>query len=233
MKIAFGARLAMDATAAILLMVAMAYYWLDNQTHEWIGMGVFLLIIVHNTINRHWYGALHRKRREAPRVFDTVMTFSLLLTMLALLIISVIVSQTVFGFLAIDDDFSARQIHAFAAYWAVMLVAIHIGIRWHRVMNAVKNRLRITTESRVRRVVLRVVAIALALCGLQSALTLDIASKLTLQMSLEWWDFETSTMGFFLAWISTIGLFAVLSHYSFKALLRLKRPRGRPGPSRT
>ncbi len=215
----------MDTTTAGLLLVALAYYWLDNQTHEWIGVGVFLLIVLHNAFNRHWYGALHRKRREASSIFDTVMTFFLLLTMLTLLVTSVIVSQTVFGFLAIDDGFSTRQIHALSAYWAVVLVAIHIGIRWHRVMNAVKRRLRIANESRVREIVLRVVASALALYGLKSAFTIGIASKLTMQMSLEWWDFESSTAGFFLGWMSIIGLFAVLSHYSLKALRRLIRPR--------
>lgn len=225
MKKTFLMRLVLDLLAAGLLLVALAYYWLDNPTHEWIGLGLFGLLLAHNVFNRRWYRGLPTKHRAAPSLFDGVMTLTLLLAMLVLLVTSVMVSQAVFGFLAIDDNFTARQIHAFAAYWALVLMAIHIGIRWGRVMNAVRNALGLSADNRWRALALRLIAGVLALYGLQSAVALGVGPKLTLQMRLEWWDFEVATAGFFLACLSFIALVAGLSHYGFAGLQHLRRQR--------
>lgn len=218
MRTSFLGRLVLDGTSAALLLVALAYYWLDNTAHEWIGTALFGLIALHNVFNRRWYAHLPRRRREAPSLLDMVLTFALLIAMLVLLITSVVVSQTVFGFLQIDDSFTARQIHAFAAYWATVFMAIHIGIRWGRVMNAMRGALGLSAASTRRTWALRLIAGSLALYGLQSAVALEIVPKLTLQMSLEWWDFEASSAGFFAGWLSIVALFAGIAHYSFTAL---------------
>ena len=42
--------------------------------------------------------------------------------------------------LRLDDDFTARQIHAGIAYWLLIIVAIHLGLRWPLLM-AVARRL--------------------------------------------------------------------------------------------
>ncbi len=223
MRTSFLGRLVLDGTSAALLLVALAYYWLDNTAHEWIGTALFGLIALHNVFNRRWYGHLPRRRYEAPSLLDVVLTFALLIAMLVLLITSVVVSQTVFGFLQIDDSFTARQIHAFAAYWATVFMAIHIGIRWGRVMNVMRGALGLSAASARRTWALRLAAGALALYGLRSAVALDIVPKLTLQMSLEWWDFEASTTGFFVGWLSIVGLFAGIAHYGHAALHRLRR----------
>lgn len=221
----FFGRLVLDGTAAALLLAALAYYWLDNTAHEWIGTALFGLIALHNVFNRRWYSHLPKQRREAPTVLDMTLTFALLIAMLVLLITSVVVSQTVFGFLQIDDNFTARQIHAFAAYWATVFMAIHIGIRWGRVMNAIRGAFGFSAASARRTWALRLTAGALVLNGLHSAVALEIVPKLTLQMSLEWWDFEASTVGFFVGWLSIVGLFASIAHYGFTALQRLRRRR--------
>lgn len=39
-------------TAALLLM--MSYSLVGERAHEWIGMGMFTLVIVHNILNRFW-----------------------------------------------------------------------------------------------------------------------------------------------------------------------------------
>ena len=129
-------RLVLDLATACLLLVALAYYWLDNLVHEWIGTGVFVLLIAHNLLNRHWYGTLPRKRREAPGVVDITLTMALLASVLVLLLTSLLISRSVFSFLPLDGGFTAAQIHAAAAYWLMVLAGIHIGLRWQRVLQA-------------------------------------------------------------------------------------------------
>lgn len=211
----FLLRLVLDLVAAALLFVALAYYWLDNTAHEWIGTGLFALLIIHNVFNRRWYGALPKTRREPRNIVDITLTLSLLVAMLALLLTSVMISRTVFSFLQNGVNFTARQVHVLAAYWAMVFVGIHLGLRWDRVMNAMRNAFNIIRVSALRTSTLRLMAAAFAVYGIESSLVMDIASKLTLQMSLDGWDFEASTPAFFLNWLSIVGLYAVLSHYAW------------------
>ncbi len=197
-----------------MLLVALAYYWLNNAVHEIVGTGFFLLLIAHNIFNRHWWGGIPKGLNEAPNVVTTTMHLSLLITMLTLVVTSVIISQTVFSFLPIRSDFTSRQVHASAAYWALVIVAIHLGWQWRTVGAMVSTRLGITSASTRRTTVLRLLAAGLAAFGVFSWLELDIGSKLLMQMSLDGWDFATSTPAFFVHQIGVIGLFAFLAYYA-------------------
>jgi hypothetical protein len=215
-------RLLLDALAAGLLLAALAYYWLDNTAHELIGTGFFLLLIVHNAFNRRWYGAI-RKARAPRTVADVVLTLSLLAAVLVLLVTSLMISRTVFSFLQLGGGFSARQVHLFAAYWSLAFVAIHLGLRWQRVMNAVRSGLRISGKSPLRTAALRVAAAAIAACGLKSSFVMGVGTKLSLQMSLDGWDFETSAPGFFLNWAAVAGLYIFVAHYTMMGLQKFQR----------
>jgi hypothetical protein len=222
-KKTFLLRLLLDFIAAGLLLAALAYYWLDNTAHELIGTGIFLLIGVHNIFNRRWYGTLPKARREARSLMDAVLTLSLLTTMLALLLTSVMISRTVFIFLQLDGGFTARQIHGFVAYWSLILVAIHLGLRWQRIMHTMRSACHIPGESAVRTTVLRVLAAAIAGHGLWSSFVMGVGTKLSFQMSLDGWDFDASAPGFFLHWASIAGLYVCLAHYGLRWVQKMKR----------
>jgi Domain of unknown function (DUF4405) len=225
-KYLFLVRLALDFTAAGLLLIALAYYWRNNAVHELVGTGIFLLLIAHGIFNRRWWGGVATQRREPRNVITMAMNLSLLITMLTLLVTSVIISQTVFSFLPIRSDGASRQVHAAAAYWAMVIVAIHLGWHWHMITAVVSARLGITTESTLRTAVLRTIAMGFAAFGAYSCLELDIGSKLLMQMSLLPWDFETAAPTFFVHHIAIVGLYASFAHYSMGFLKSIRdRPR--------
>jgi hypothetical protein len=213
----FLIRLALDFTAAGLLLIGLAYYWLDNTTHELIGTGMFLLIIVHNIFNRRWYGTASKSARDPRGLINIAIILSLLIAMVALLITSVMISRAVFSFLSLDGGFTARQIHTLAAYWALVIVSIHLGMRWSTIMSAMRGTLGIATNT-IRTAISRVIAVAIAVHGVRSSIEMGIGSKLSLQLSLDWWDFGESTSGFFLHLISIVGLYVFLAHYAMKCL---------------
>ena len=69
----------------------------------------------------------------------------------------------------------------------------------------------------------RVIAAAIAIHGVRSSFELGIGSRLTLQRSLDWWDFGESTFGFFLHAVSVVGLYVILAHYVMKWMQGGKR----------
>ena len=46
-----------DAAMTVLLLFLMAYQVTGEMAHEWIGMGMTVLVIIHQILNRKWYGA--------------------------------------------------------------------------------------------------------------------------------------------------------------------------------
>lgn len=206
-------RLALDLAALGLLLVALAYYWLDNATHELVGTAMFVLLVTHNTLNRRWYKGLPQ-RQEARRTIDKVLVLCLLATMATLLVTSLMISQTVFASVASPDAFAARRIHVLAAYWALLLVAVHVGIRWRVVQSLVQNVLRPDNRG-IRTAVARLSGAALAIAGIYSSFEIGVGGKLLSEVSLEWWDFAESTCAFFLHHLAIVGLYAHLSHHAF------------------
>ncbi|CAN5517267.1 hypothetical protein BH10PSE18_BH10PSE18_45590 [soil metagenome] len=202
-----------------MLLVALAYYWLDNTAHELVGTGIFLLLITHNIFNRHWYGRIAKRRREARNVLDAVLTLCLAVAAMALLASSLMISRTAFRILALNGEVTARQIHVLAAYWTVVFVSIHLGLRWQIVMNILRNASGIVRPSAMRSIALRLSAAVIAVHGAQSSFSMGVGGKLLQQMSMDWWDFGSDgAPGFFLHWLSIVGLYASVTHYASKAV---------------
>ena len=117
--------------------------------------------------------------------------------MLTLLVTSVLISQAVFAFLPLNSTFTARQVHTLVGYLALIIAAIHLGLHWTMIMGFVRSRLGIRVESRWASIALRGLAVVIAAFGVHSLFALNVGSKLLMQTSMEFWDFETSTPAFF------------------------------------
>jgi hypothetical protein len=216
-------RLVLDVAAAAALFAALAYYWLDNTAHELIGTGMFLLLLAHNVFHRRWFGTTAKKARDPAGRLNLSLTLLLLIAMLVLLASSLLISRTVFSVVALEDGVTARQVHKLAANWVVLLVSIHIGLRWTIVMAALRRAFGVNTSSRARTAVLRVLALGLALHGVQASFEMLVGSKLLLLPVLDMWDFNESTPRFFLNYLSIAGLYAALTHYAMQWIQRLRR----------
>ena len=106
-----------------------------------------------------------------------MINLSLLGAMVSLLVTSVIISQTVFSFLPVATSFTARQAHTLAAYGALLIVALHLGLQWSMIMGLVRSRLGITTSNKARVWVLRA-ALCVAAYGAHSLFALDVVLEI-------------------------------------------------------
>lgn len=216
-------RLLLDLTSASLLLFGLSYWWLGNAAHELAGTAMFLLLILHNVFNRRWWGRLPKARREARGLFNIAVTLLLLGAMLALMVTSVLISNTLSGMLSAFGGFTVRQIHTLAAYWVLVIVAVHLGLRWSMIMGAVRGLFRIAGPSRARTVVLRVAAASVAAHGVWSSFVLGLGTKLTMQVSLDWWNFEEAVAAFFVHCLAIAGLYVALTHYGLKGFRSIAR----------
>jgi hypothetical protein len=212
----FSLRLFLDLVACVLLLVSLAYDWLGNTVHEIMGTAMFLLLVSHNIFNRRWYGTVTKKTRAPRTIITKAINLTLLGTMLTLLVTSVLISQAVFAFLPLNSSFTARQVHTLVGYLALIIAAIHLGLHWTMIMGFVRSRLGIRVESRWASIALRGLAVVIAAFGVHSLFALNVGSKLLMQTTMEFRDFETSTSAFFSHLVGIIGFCAFLAHYSMK-----------------
>lgn len=216
-------RILLDFIAIGLFVAALAYWWLDNLSHEVIGTIFFALLIAHNVFNRRWYGAVKKGRYDPPRALNTVVIAGMAMSMLILLGTSILISQDVFAALALDGAFAVRAAHMFVAYWALVFLAVHLGTRWQIVMNVTRQALGIKGTSPLRTWALRAVTAIVAVKGVLATLEMGLGTKLRFEYALDMWDFNESTLGFFANYLSIIGLYAALTYYGLTFLRERKR----------
>jgi hypothetical protein len=222
-------RLLVPIGMATLLLLSLAYWWLDNVPHEIFGMGLFLLIGWHIAINRSWFTNLFRGRYNVRRVCTVLLHLALIANMAVLLVTSIVISRSVLAFLPLPNSIFLREIHWFSAYWVMIVVGMHLGLHWTRVMMLLRSLLGLSPGSAPRSWALRVAAMALAGYGVWSFRVLDVWGKLTFTYSLDFWDFTGSVTPFFGHWAGVIALPAIVTHYWMVVLMtRRERPSWRP-----
>lgn len=215
------ARLAVAIAAAILFVLGLAYWWQGNLFHEVVGSVFVLLLIVHNITILRWYSALAKGKWTARRFYSTVVNMLILMLMIGLAVTSLLVSQTLFTALPINIGYSARDAHVIVAYWALVVIGLHLGLHWSRVMAAVKRALPVG-PSRMGAVAARLAALLIAALGIQSTLVMMLPEKLLAIPALEMWDFTVDAGEFLLRYAAIIGLFAVIGHYLAKGLQTIR-----------
>jgi Domain of unknown function (DUF4405) len=218
MRPLFLFRLFLDFLAVSCLLFAMAYFAFNNATHEIVGTVMFLLLIAHNIFNRRWYGTIVKRRREPRSLIVKIVNISLLTAMLTLLATSIAISQTIFSFLPLNSTFIMRQVHTLAANGAIVIAGLHLGLHWTMLMGLVQSKFNIATETKSFTYALRGLAFVVATGGIYSFFEQDVGSKLLMQQNFEFGDLQTPVLTLLLQYISIVGFFSCLAHYTSKML---------------
>lgn len=220
MKVIILKRLVLPAAMAILLLLALAYWWLENMPHEIFGTVLFALLGWHIAVNRTWFRNLFRGQYDTRRTITLVLHLLLIANILVLLGTSVVISKSAFDFLPVPDSIYLRDVHWFAAYWVMVIVGIHLGLHWSRVMGIVRTTLKLSSESFARTSVLRLAAAFLAGFGVWSSSVVGVWGKLTFTYSLDFWDFTAAVTPFFGHWAGVVSLPAIITHFGMLVLGR-------------
>ena len=71
-----------DACMTILLLCLMAYQVTGEALHEWIGIGMTFLVIVHQILNIRWYRAMFKGKYNSYRTGVTLVNGLLIVSFL-------------------------------------------------------------------------------------------------------------------------------------------------------
>ena len=126
-------RIFVDAGMSVLLLLLMAYELVGSAAHEWIGVGMLALFLVHHALNGKWTRNLFRGKVTPLRALQTALAALALVTMLGSLVSALFVSRTVFAFLPVRGGRSlGRMLHMLSAYWGFVFLSLHLVLPSNR-----------------------------------------------------------------------------------------------------
>ena len=112
MKVKMKIKIFIDILMEAFLLLLMSVQVTGELLHEWFGVGMLLLFIVHNLMNIRWYVNLGKGRYKLIRILRTVVNFAAFVAMLSIGFSGILMSRHIFAFLPISNGMAlARVMH--------------------------------------------------------------------------------------------------------------------------
>lgn len=181
-----------DIVLTCLLLCLMAYQVTGELLHEWLGIGMTVLVIVHQILNRKWYSALFKGKYKAYRILQTTVNVLLLLFFAMTAFCGMAMSAHAVPFLyGMVPVLFARQLHLSLSHWSFVLMGLHIGL--HIPMMTAKSKLSQKTKN-----VLNAVFCLLAGIGLYFFLKNNMHTYLVFSAPFAFLDYASSAVSVFI-----------------------------------
>ena len=215
-------RIVIDSGMVMLLPLLMAYSLVGEATHEYLGIGMFLLFIGHHVLNTAWWKHIFHGKYTPFRILGTAVNLALAIIMLALPISGVILSRHVFRFLHFGGTSAARTVHLLASYWGLVLMSFHAGMHGNVMMGMIRKNTNPRQPSKIKIWNLRIIAVLLAICGVHAFVKNEIASYLFLRTQFVFIDFSQPVFLVLIDYLLIIYLFMLVGYGCVAQLRKAK-----------
>lgn len=197
-------------TAVLLLL--MGYSRVGETVHEWLGIAMTALFVLHHILNRRWTQALTKGRYTPYRVFQTVLAGLIFCTLCGSAVSGVMLSRHLFRFLGISFGASfARTAHMLCGYWNFVLMSMHLGLHWITVVRSVSKRL--PQKRSAFTWTARIAAALAASYGLYALIARKVPEYLFGITSFAFFDSSEPLVLFLLDYMAVMSLFVWIGHY--------------------
>ena len=230
MKPILKGKIAVDAAMTASMLLLMAYGLVGEAAHEWIGMGMFVLFVLHHVLNRRWIGAVPKGRYTPGRVVQTVLVGLIFLCMVGSMVSGVVISRHVFAFLPKHGGYElAGKLHMLCAYWGYVLMSLHLGMHWNLLLAMARRSLR---PSQVRTWTLRIAGCLFAAYGVVAFVRRDVGLYLLLKSHFVFYDYTEPLAFFLLDYLAVMGLFVMIGYVLTRWLHRPGRAASKEFPQK-
>ena len=235
-------RMTIDFAMTIILLLQMGYLRIGETVHEWLGITMFILFIIHHILNRRWMAEIFHGRYTSFRVFQTALVVLLCLTMIGSAISGIMVSKHVFTFMDIRHISFARNLHMLCGYWNFVLMSLHLGLHWIMITGMVSRMLehddskhnnpelntkpnsnpnptaKESSFSRTSLLAARIIAALIAGYGIYVMFTRQIPQYLFGTVKFASFNITEPLPAFLFDYMAMMGLFVFTGHYVTKKL---------------
>lgn len=177
------------------------------------------LFLLHNILNIKWYENLFKGKYRLLRFIQTIVNFSLLITMLCLGFSGIVLSRHVFAMLSIHGPMAtARTMHLAASYWGFVLMSVHLGLHWGMILGMCRKLAGGRERPCIATWILRGMAALIAVYGLYLFGRKNIISYMFLRVQFVFFDFEQSVAAVFAEHIAMMAFWIFAAYYVSKGI---------------
>lgn len=210
-------KIAVDIGMTVMLLLLMTYELIGAVAHEWLGIGIFGLFVVHHILNRKWIRCVFKGKYALFRIWQTILVIGILLTMVGSMYSGVILSEHALSFLPIKGGWAfARSLHMVCAYWGFILMSLHLGLHWGMMVGMAKRFIKETPI--VGKYLFRVIALLAAGYGAYAFIQREIGRYMFLKNHFAFFNFEEPLVFFLVDYMAVMWCFVWISHYLSKVL---------------
>ena len=223
-KVLLAIKILIDAAMTALLLCLMGYHLFGEAEHEWIGISVFVLFLIHNGLNWRWYKNLIKGKYTATRIYKLVVNILLCVLMACNIASAMLISAEVFLPLNINGDMTTgRPLHFFATMWTFIIMSIHLGLHFSLFIGLAK-RLKLPEKVGIAiKWILRAVLLGLAVYGIVVFAQRAMWEEMFLTTHFKFLKYGESIIKFLFDYVCVICLFGAVGYYSNKGLQMLSK----------
>ena len=216
-------KIIIDLSMYVLFLLLMEEHLIPNGTHEWLGISLFLLFILHNALNYKWYGALFKGKYTAMRIVQTAVNFLLMIAMIGCIVSAMLISGTVFAWMNLSGTEFGRHLHMISTAWVFILMSIHLGLHFSAFV-AMAGKIKMPPLAKtIIKWILRVVVLCISIFGLYIFIQRAFYEELFLLTAFKFFDYEKSAFVYLIETAAMSILFVSITYYLKKLGILAKR----------
>ena len=200
----------------ILVLLQMAYHLIGDSLHEWLGIMLFVLLILHNILDRKWYSGLFKGKYTQIRFFHTAINMLLLASFLCVTVSAVFLSTTLSTLFNLKLALLGRRMHMIFTTWSFILMSAHVGLHWSRKIGAIKK------QSQGVQYLFWITVILLSGYGVYAFISRGLLQRMFFLSEYVFFDYEESLILIIIDYFAILCLFTYFTYGVNKLIAKQK-----------
>lgn len=204
-------KICIDVLMTVCMLFLVSYSLVGDEAHEYIGVGIFILFVLHISLNRRWFCCIFKGRYSWIRAVQTLINLAIFACMLGSMLSGIVLSNYIFSQLQFNDLFEvANAIHIFCAFWGFILIGVHLGMNWSFVVSKISKT--INTQGVLVKA-LKILVLAIAIYGIFAFYKRGVFDYLFLRTHFLNVDFNDTLVTYMFDYVSIMVLFGLIGFY--------------------
>jgi len=204
-----------DMLMILVLPLLMTYELIGRRTHEWLGVTMLTMVIVHQILNRAWYKVIFRGKYSPMRAAVLILDLSLAVLMILQAVSGMAMAKHLPDFLPkLMRRSVARGVHMTCAYWCFVLMNVHAGFHMSALLAKVKAGMRPGMRKGFG-----VTVLIIAVYGVYAFMKRQLPGYMLMRIQFAFFDYEEPLIFFFADYLAIMLLFA-MAGYGLSMLLK-------------
>ena len=188
------------------LLFLMSLQVTQQFTHEWTGIAMTVLFIVHHIFNYKYYKTLFKGKYNFLRIFQLWLNILLLVSFIITAVSGMAMSRFATPFMkGLMKASDARKLHLALSYWTFVLTGLHIGLHFGMITSKL--------PKGIFRKIAAVIMAAVSVYGFVLFLNANIFDYMFMKTQFAFLDYDKA------AWLVILQNFVMLISWAFTAYL--------------